>query len=234
MSAQPAAAILVSTVRRQQMSQTTDIQKKDSETLEQELEQLQAAEANLERKTRDMWSAEVVALVMAFIALILGAAGFALGLSKTGGTTTVMMRGAGTGSGASAATRTTMPGAAAGMMGNRTAANTGAAGARTVNVTLGEMYVRPSRTTISAGKVTFAAKNVGMLQHELMIERAPVKMSSPGHPVEDAAMGMIDDMGHMGTGKMTLKLTPGTYVLFCNVSGHYAAGQHTLFTVTKS
>ncbi len=28
------------------------------------------------------------------------------------------------------------------------------------------------------------------------------------------------------------KLKPGNYVLFCNVSGHYAAGQHIPFTVT--
>jgi uncharacterized cupredoxin-like copper-binding protein len=217
------------------MSDTTDIPQKDSKTLEQELEQLQAAESNLERKTKDMWSAEVVALVMAFIALVLGVSALAVGLSKTGETTTVMMRAAGAkGTGAGAPATAAMPGAASGMMGKRTTAAGGAAGGRTVNVTLGEMYVRPSRTTISAGKVTFAAKNVGMLEHELMIERAPIKMSSPGHPIEDAAMGMIDDMGHLGTGKMTLKLTPGTYVLFCNVSGHYAAGQHTQFTVTKS
>jgi len=55
-----------------------------------------------------------------------------------------------------------------------------------------------------------------------------------GHPVEKAALGMIDEMGHMGRGKMTLELTPGTYELFCNVPGRYAGGQHTVFTVTKA
>ena len=220
------------------MSSTRDVPQKDKPTLEQELEDLQVAEANLERKTKDMWSAEVVALVVAFIALLLGAAALAAALSNTtGGTTTVMMRAAGSagtaGTGGPAAS-TAMPAASAGMMGKRTGASGGAAAARTVKVTLGEMYVHPSRSTITAGKVTFLALNRGMLTHELMIERAPIKMESPGHPVEKAAMGMIDDMDHMGTGKVTLKLTPGTYELFCNVSGHYAAGQHTLFTVTKS
>jgi uncharacterized cupredoxin-like copper-binding protein len=33
---------------------------------------------------------------------------------------------------------------------------------------------------------------------------------------------------------MTLKLMPGKYMLFCNVPGHYAAGQHTVLTVTQS
>ena len=220
------------------MSQTTDIPQTDKPTLEQELAQLQVAEANLERKTKDMWSAEVVALVVAFIALILGTAGFVAGLSKaTGGTTTVMMRSAGAGGTANAATgaaaaKTGMPAAAGGMMRNRTVAAT--TGPRTVNVALGEMYVRPSRSTITAGKVTFVARNMGMLTHELMIERMPMKMSGPGKPIESAAQGMIADMGHGGTGKMTIKLAPGTYMLFCNVPGHYASGQHTLFTVTRA
>src|SRR5436309_5135 len=101
------------------MPQTTDIPQQDKATLEEELEHLQVAEANLERKTKDMWSAEVVALVVAFIALVLGAAGFAAGLSKaTGGTTTVMMRSAGSAGNGTVAARSGMPGAATGMMGN--------------------------------------------------------------------------------------------------------------------
>ncbi len=42
---------------------------------------------------------------------------------------------------------------------------------------------------------------------------------------------MIPDMGPGGSGRMTLNLRPGTYELFCNVPGHYAAGQHVTFTV---
>jgi uncharacterized cupredoxin-like copper-binding protein len=45
--------------------------------------------------------------------------------------------------------------------------------------------------------------------------------------------GMIEDMDPGASGKMTLKLTPGSYVLFCNVPGHYAAGQHVRLTVTR-
>jgi uncharacterized cupredoxin-like copper-binding protein len=44
---------------------------------------------------------------------------------------------------------------------------------------------------------------------------------------------MIEDMEPGQSDKMTLKLTPGTYVLFCNVSGHYSAGQHIRFSVTS-
>ena len=40
---------------------------------------------------------------------------------------------------------------------------------------------------------------------------------------------VVDQLRHA---IVTLELKPGSYVLFCNVSGHYAAGQHTPFTVT--
>lgn len=109
-----------------------------------------------------------------------------------------------------------------------------AAAARTVSVELGEMYVKPSMRSISAGKVTFTAQNMGKLEHELMVEPAPIKFDAPGKPTEDAATGMIEDMGPGGHGKMSMRLKPGKYVLFCNVPGHYAAGQRTTFTVTES
>lgn len=214
------------------MSPTTDVPQQEKPTLEQELERLQAAEAGLERKTKDMWSAEVAALVVAFIALVLGAAALVAGISKSTSTTTVMMRsGAAGAANSSPATKT--PAAANGMMG-ATSAPTGAAAARTINVRLGEMWVRPSRASIAAGKVTFVARNMGMLEHELMIERLPLEMDGPGRPSEGSAQGMIEAMDPMESGKMTVRLTPGAYELFCNLSGHYAAGQHTRFTVTKA
>jgi uncharacterized cupredoxin-like copper-binding protein len=43
---------------------------------------------------------------------------------------------------------------------------------------------------------------------------------------------MIQDMAPGESGKMTLDLKPGMYMLFCNITGHYAAGQHTVFRVT--
>lgn len=104
----------------------------------------------------------------------------------------------------------------------------------TVAVELGEMYVKPSVSTVRAGKVKFVARNVGRVEHELMVERMPIQMNAPGMPTEDAAMGMIEEMGPMHGGQMTLRLTPGKYELFCNVPGHYAAGQRTTLTVTGS
>jgi uncharacterized cupredoxin-like copper-binding protein len=43
---------------------------------------------------------------------------------------------------------------------------------------------------------------------------------------------MVQEMRPGQSGRVTLRLKPGKYELFCNVPGHYAAGQHTVFTVT--
>ena len=105
---------------------------------------------------------------------------------------------------------------------------------RTVSVELGEMYVKPDVDSISAGKVTFTATNVGNVVHELMVEAVPIKLDAPGKPTEDAAIAMIEVLGPGERGTVSVKLEPGKYELFCNVPGHYAAGQHTVFTVTNA
>ena len=45
---------------------------------------------------------------------------------------------------------------------------------------------------------------------------------------------MIDDMNAGQSGRVRVRLKPGTYMLFCNAPGHYVAGQHMLFKVTNS
>ena len=101
-----------------------------------------------------------------------------------------------------------------------------------VSADLGDYWVRPDVQSVPAGKVTFTATNVGAVPHELMVERAPIKMMGPQSPVEDAALGMIEDMAPGESGRMTVTLKPGMYMLFCNVPGHYALGQQTMLKVT--
>lgn len=123
--------------------------------------------------------------------------------------------------------------AAMGSGGAATAGTAATAGpVEKVTAQLGDYWVRPNMTSVPAGKVEFVARNVGKVPHELMVERMPIKMDAPGQPNEEAAQGMIEDMGPGESGQMTMDLQPGRYVLFCNVPGHYALGQHTMFTVT--
>jgi uncharacterized cupredoxin-like copper-binding protein len=122
----------------------------------------------------------------------------------------------------------------AGGHGKFTAAMVSAADHGKVYVQLGDYWAAPAVSSVSAGKFTFIANNVGRVPHELMVERMPMKFDSPMHPNEDAAQGMIEDMDPGKTGRMTVNLKPGTYMLFCNLPGHYVAGQHTTFKVTAS
>lgn len=198
-------------------------------SLEEELQQLEAEENELENRASSLELKTILLAMLGGSALILSIAALAVALLRSGDTV-----GSTPSAAAPAAANTSM--GAAPMSGSSGMAATAPIvnGARVIKVQLGEMYVKPTATTVPAGKVTFEAKNAGILTHELMIERMPMRFEAPGKPVESAAQGMIQDMSSGQMGKMTVRLKPGKYTLFCNVPGHYAAGQHTLLTVTRS
>ncbi len=203
-------------------SATEEYQPHTTEDLEAELEEMRH-ELDARRKGNGtVQLAAFFAVLLAMAALI--AVTLKLGDSQTatsamhnqmnGNAAGAGMMGAGSGAGAASSQATAGP-------------------AQQVSAELGDYTVEPSMTSVPAGNVTFNATNAGQVPHELMIERMPIKMDAPNQPNEDAAQGMIDDMGPGESGSMTLNLKPGTYMLFCNVPGHYAMGQHTTFKVTK-
>ncbi|MFN8223089.1 MAG: hypothetical protein U0R50_07515 [Gaiellales bacterium] len=108
------------------------------------------------------------------------------------------------------------------------------AGAAKVNVTLKEFTVKPTPKTVAAGKVTFAVKNAGALEHELIVIKTNVPAGKlpvkNGRASEKGSVGEIE-LKPKKSGALTLNLKAGKYVLICNVSGHYKAGQYTSFTV---
>ena len=114
----------------------------------------------------------------------------------------------------------------------------GAAPARVAGVAggikteLGEMFVKPATTTLKAGKVTFVAHNGGTLPHMLMVEKTPLELDAPGQPAKSAALGDSGIIQPGQTKSITVTLKKGVYELFCNVPGHYAAGQKTTVTVS--
>jgi uncharacterized cupredoxin-like copper-binding protein len=121
----------------------------------------------------------------------------------------------------------------AGGHGRFTSSMMGAAARGKVYVQLGDYWVASAVSSVRAGNVTFIANNVGRIPHELMVERMPMKFDAPMRPNEEAAQGMIEDMDPGTGGRMTMRLRRCTYVLFCNLPGHYVAGQHTTFKVTE-
>jgi uncharacterized cupredoxin-like copper-binding protein len=96
-------------------------------------------------------------------------------------------------------------------------------------------------TSVPAGKVTFQVANEGQIEHEMVLLKTDLatnalEMSAeePDKVDEEAGaedVGEVEDI-EAGTGKNdTFDLTPGKYVLICNVPGHYKAGMMAAFEV---
>ena len=228
------------------MSVTIDREVSEPSPLEQELHELEAQEAALERRTRSLELAGPLGLIFSLFAMVFGIGGLVVALNKDGGSSSSSSGGAGAqsasmmnasapssgspmaSSGPSSSGQMVM---GAGGHGRFTAMQMAAATRGTVYVQLGDYWAAPTVGSVHAGKVTFMARNVGRTFHELMVERMPIRYDGPQMPNEKAAQGMIDDMQPGQSGRVTMHLKPGKYMLFCNAPGHFAAGQHTVFTV---
>ena len=108
-----------------------------------------------------------------------------------------------------------------------------------VEVELGEWFVRPSVDAVPTGGVRFDAANVGQLEHELVILRTdlaadalPMRAQDTSR-VDEAASGELigeiepDELGPGEEASATLALEAGSYVLLCNLPGHYVNGMRT-------
>jgi len=102
------------------------------------------------------------------------------------------------------------------------------------------MGIKLSTKSVKAGEVTFRVTNDSKdTIHEMVV--APVNGADDPLPyianeneVDEDAAGHLGEVGETdpgGSGSLTLTLKPGTYVLFCNVPGHYMGGMWTTLTV---
>jgi uncharacterized cupredoxin-like copper-binding protein len=94
------------------------------------------------------------------------------------------------------------------------------AAAKTVKVAEKEFSIAlAGGKTLSAGRYTFAADNIGKIQHDLAIE---------GNGLKETKTPLID----AGQSKdLSVDLKPGTYTFFCSVPGHEQAGMKLEVTV---
>ena len=183
-------------------------------TLEDELHQF---EDSVEQRTGNMEMREGFMVLFTFFAMAIAIAALVVALVGGGKTTTktVIQR---------------VPAPAAAAPATKAPAATIANG--NVSVKLGEMFVRPDALQAKAGKVTFNVTNTGHLVHEMIVGRAPIKGPlASGKMSEATSVGEVSELDPGKSGHVTLSLKPGNYVLFCNVAGHYASGQHVAFTV---
>jgi uncharacterized cupredoxin-like copper-binding protein len=105
----------------------------------------------------------------------------------------------------------------------------------------GMMTIRVDRPSVKAGPVTFDVTNWSQsLIHEMVVVAvdnplAPLPYDyAQGRVMEGQVktVGEVSDLMPNGSGEVDLTLAPGSYLLICNVAGHYAAGMVTPLTVT--
>jgi len=105
----------------------------------------------------------------------------------------------------------------------------------------GMMAVRIDQSTVKAGPVHFDVTNWsrGML-HEVLIvavdhPNAPLPYDYATAKVPEEQVKVLGDTGDMqpnASKTLDVTLAAGSYLLICNVPGHYAAGMVTPLTVT--
>ena len=118
-----------------------------------------------------------------------------------------------------------------------TQATTPAAPSDMIGVEASEMKFVLTSDTAPAGKVTFNAKNVGNVDHEMVI----IKTDNPAAelPVKNGEVDESGSIGEIGPEQLTVGASPsktldmeaGHYALICALPGHYASGMYADFTV---
>jgi uncharacterized cupredoxin-like copper-binding protein len=119
--------------------------------------------------------------------------------------------------------------------------------ASTVQVTLGEWSVTTDVSEVPAGTVTFELSNAGPDRaHEFVVLRTDLAPGDLPTDLDAAAIETTDGVERVGkteaipvgeTGQLTVALSPGQYVLLCNINdaveeeSHYQFGMRTGLSV---
>ncbi len=95
----------------------------------------------------------------------------------------------------------------------------------------------PDPSSVKAGKVTFSVANTGSIDHEMVVLKTDdafdqLKVDSAGKVGEDGSIGEVSEFKAGATKSVTLDMSAGSYVLVCNIEGHYTKGMRAAFTVT--
>ena len=118
--------------------------------------------------------------------------------------------------------------------------------AQDVSVSLREWSVTPSLGQVTDGKVKFTVTNDGSIPHEFVVIKSDLPPNglpvSSGKVIEDE-VNLIDEIeafAAKSTESITLDLSPGKFLLICNlteqvpgqaVTSHYQNGMSVLFLV---
>jgi len=102
-----------------------------------------------------------------------------------------------------------------------------------LRVTERDFQITPAAHRAAAGPIVFRVVNRGPDEHELIVVRdnGHLPLRSDGMTVNEESLekqiiGALEPGAPGGVRQMRLVLTPGRYLLLCNMYGHYMAGMH--------
>ncbi len=107
-----------------------------------------------------------------------------------------------------------------------------------IATTLNDFKIEPAEAEAPAGRVLFALQNDGPSEHTFFVVRtglAEASLPVVDHVVDLGSLEVVAQAGELPYGvhvSVDADLAAGTYVLFCNLPGHYESDMHTGFTVT--
>lgn len=107
-----------------------------------------------------------------------------------------------------------------------------------VVVELDEFSVSASPSAAEAGEVAFEASNTGEIAHDLVVLRTDLaadRLPIVDGEVDLSGIEVVDGSADIAPGRseeLAVELATGSYVLICDVPGHYQSGMHAAFSVT--
>lgn len=105
----------------------------------------------------------------------------------------------------------------------------------------GEMSLTLDHASVKAGPAVFKVHNSAVgEEHEMVLVKLKsadqkIPLIASKHRVDEKqlkSLGEVADLAPGADGEMTADLTAGSYLLLCNLKGHYEAGMHAILTVT--
>jgi uncharacterized cupredoxin-like copper-binding protein len=108
-----------------------------------------------------------------------------------------------------------------------------------IRVSERDFGITASPREMSPGDVVVRVVNHGPDRHELIFvkvkdKRLPLRadgMTINEEALEKATLGVLEPGAAGSVRELHVKLTTGRYMLFCNMSGHYMGGMHTMLVV---
>ncbi len=117
----------------------------------------------------------------------------------------------------------------------------GAATDGTVAATLADYSVTLDQSSAPAGDVTFDVSNEAGQVHEFVVlqtdlaeDALPTDENGDVDEAGDPGITLVDEIEDIeggATASLDVSLDAGSYVIICNLPGHYSQGMHTAFTV---